>query len=102
LRQLLPSARGDSQRSAVRDARDPAALEKGLREARAHGAGDVRPALGPVDTGAAVPPLRAACSLEIDAETGEESRAGLRQLAASPRRSRDRCLPPAGAATPAK
>src|SRR5262249_17946642 len=65
LGQLLPAPGRHAQRAAVRNARDPAPLEKGLGEGGPDSAGEVMAALRPVDAGAAVPPLRAAGSPEI-------------------------------------
>src|SRR6185295_12257953 len=83
LRELLPSARGHGEGPAVLDACHPAPLQEDLRQRGADGAGEVMPSLGPVDTGAAVSPLRAPHLPEVDAEAGEEPLAGAGQLAAT-------------------
>jgi hypothetical protein len=47
---------------------EPAELEQPVRERRAEGAGEVRPSLAPVQTGAGECPARAAGSVDVDAQ----------------------------------
>jgi hypothetical protein len=76
------AVRGDFQRARIADARDPAEFEAASGESRAERAGQMEPALAPIDTGAAKRTAAALDVLEMDAEVGEEFLAGARDHAA--------------------
>src|SRR5580704_11160864 len=73
---------GNLQRARIADARDPAEFEAAAGERRTERAGQMQPALAPVDTW---PAERAAAALDVlkmDAEVSEEFLAGVRDHAA--------------------
>jgi hypothetical protein len=61
---------------------DPAEIEAAGGERRTDRAADVRPPLGPVEAGAAEKPPASLGLRQIDAELGQERRAGAGDLAA--------------------
>jgi hypothetical protein len=67
---------GDFQRARIADARDPAEFEAASRQSCAERAGQMQPALAPVDTGPAERSAAAFDVIEMDAEIGEEFLAG--------------------------
>src|SRR5262249_1798507 len=78
--QTRPARRGQQQRAAVTLALEPAELETAAPDFRADKAGEVRPALTPVEAGPAEHAL--ALRIQVGPEFGQESCAGRRQLAA--------------------
>src|SRR5262245_9308946 len=68
--QPRPARRGQAQRAAVTFALEPAELETAAPDFRADKAGDVRPALAPVEAGSAEHPL--APRIQVGCELGQE------------------------------